>query len=695
VRLRIILVGLSLLAFLSVSVAGYLYYSSLRESAFREAEQENAVAAERVRNDLSSFLSGNLSTVKTMAGTHEVRDVLSRPGGQTLQKANFILDLFRDSLGVDVCYLMDREGNTIASSNRNAADSFVGKNFSFRPYWRKAIQGIPASYMALGVVSNVLGVYSSHPVYSKGETHPIGVAVIKASTALIEEEFRRHAEGTVLLANPEGVVFLSNRQDWIGKSLRKLNAAETSRIARTQQFGAGPWEWTGLTLGEGNTARDESGTRYLLYRKSADPYPGWHVYYLRDFRDIYRKISGPLVKATGSIVLAVCILIGVAVFIFYRTGSDDIVRRREAEEALHAAKEELRRYSRELERKVEERTREVGSILRHTPAVVTIKDGEGRYTYVNSRYEDLFEIRNEEIRGKTDREIFPEDVAARFRENDRRVFEEGRPIQEEETVPGAKGARVYLSTKFPLYDDEGRVAAVCGIALDITEIGKARDQMRRLSDSILASQEKERSAVSRELHDELGQVLTAIRLDATWLRERLRASDPAGLERADATCDLIDKAIEAVRGMATRLRPGVLDDLGLVDALEWYINEFEKRSKVSCVFRHYDVPKIGDRIATAAYRITQEALTNVARHSRASTVDISLRAIGGLLILSVEDDGRGFEAGELGESRGLGVVGMRERAELIGGVLDIRSRYGQGTLVRLRVPLEIPGEVLH
>lgn len=694
-RLRIILVGLSLFAFLSVSVAGYLYYSSLRESAFREAERENAVAAEKVRNSLSSFLSENLKTVKAMAGTREVREVLSRPGAETLRKANFLLDLFRDSLAADVCYLMDREGNTLASSNRNAADSFVGKNFSFRPYWQEAIRGNPASYMALGIASNVRGVYSSHPVFREGEETPAGVAVVKVSTAQMEEEFRRHAEGTVLLANPDGIVFLSNRKEWIGKSLRKLDPTEAGRISRTQQFGAGPWEWTGLEIGVGTDVRDASGTRYMLYRMQVDSYPGWSVYYLRDFREISRRISGPLARATGSIILAVCVLIGAAVFVFYRAASDDIVRRRAAEEALRVAKAELRRYSRELERKVGERTREVTSILRHTPAVVTVKDGKGRYTFVNSRFEELFGFRNEEIRGKTDREIFPEEVAVRFRENDRGVFEEGRPVQVEERVPGREGARVYLSTKFPLYDEEGRAAAVCGIALDITEIRKAQDQMRRLSDSILAGQEKERTAVSRELHDELGQVLTAIRLDTTWLRERLKETDPAGADRADAACDLIDKAIEDVRGMATRLRPGALDDLGLVDALEWYIHEFEKRSKVSCVFRHHDVPKVEDRVATAAYRIAQEALTNVARHSLASTVDISLRARGGLLTLSVEDDGQGFDAGDLGDSPGLGVVGMRERAELIGGALEIRSRRGQGTLVRLRVPLGPAGELLH
>lgn len=694
-KLRIILVVLSLLAFLSVSIAGFIYYSSLRESAFQEAEKEIAVQAEKTRDSLSSFLSENLKTVKALAGLEEMAGSLLVPETGSIARANAVLDLFRDSLNADVCYLMDRDGTTIASSNRNAADSFVGKNFSFRPYWRQAIRGQPSTYLALGVASNVRGVYSSHPVHGKTGGNPIGVVVIKAPIARIEEEFRQPFQGIVLLADPSGIIFASNRKEWLYRSLRRLSPGEAEDIARTQQFGPGPWEWIGLNIGAGNSATDASGREYLLYRMNVGAYPGWNMIYLRDVLDISRKISGPLVDVTGTIILILCFLIGLSVFFIYKKASDDIVKRKEAEEALRGAKEELDRHSRELERQVGERTREIGSILRYTPAVVYIKDRDGRYTLVNSRYEKLFGIRNEEIQGKSDHDIFPKKIADQFQANDRKVLADGSPCQIEESVPQEDGTHVYLSTKFPLYSEEGAVAAVCGISIDITEIKKARDQMKRLSDSILASQEKERAAVSRELHDELGQVLTALRLDSAWLRERLRESDAGASRRTQEMCDLIDKAIDEVRGMATRLRPGVLDDLGLVDAIDWYIDDFEKRTKMSCVFRHAGMPKVDERVATAAYRIAQEALTNVARHSKASRVDVSLRAEGDILTLSVEDDGRGFELRELPESVGLGVVGMRERAELIGGTLEIRSRPGEGTRVRLKVPVDGAGEILH
>ncbi|MBK5094738.1 MAG: transcriptional regulator, partial [Deltaproteobacteria bacterium] len=150
-KLRIILLVLSFLALLSASIAGYQYYSSLKETAFKEAERQVAVQAERINNSLSSFLSENLKSVKALAGLQELEQALSGTDEAALAKANSILDHFQDSLDADVCYLMDRVGNTVASSNRNAPDSFVGRNFSFRPYWRQAIRGAPASYMALGV----------------------------------------------------------------------------------------------------------------------------------------------------------------------------------------------------------------------------------------------------------------------------------------------------------------------------------------------------------------------------------------------------------------------------------------------------------------------------------------------------------------------------------------------------------------
>jgi PAS domain S-box-containing protein len=430
-------------------------------------------------------------------------------------------------------------------------------------------------------------------------------------------------------------------------------------------------------------------TAFALY---ADPVELNHM--LRRLRrdGVVREYEIPMKKKDGTIV-PMDISISVLKDDRGRTiGSvcvaRDLSERQKAAAALKSAQEELSRYSRDLERQVRERTREISSILRYTPSVVYIKDRQGRYTLVNSRFEELFGLSWAQICGKSDHDIFPPAVANQIRASDLRVLADRQAYQVEEALPPPDGRRTYLSVKFPLYDEQGVPTGLCGIATDITELKQARDQLRRLSGSIMANQEKERTAIARELHDELGQVLTALHMDAVWLSERLRQTDPKAGDRALAMCRLIDNTIDEVRGLATRLRPGVLDDLGLIDALEWYIMDFEKRSGIACVFKHGRVPNVDGIGATAAYRIVQEALTNVTRHAGATQVKVSLQPEKGMLTLAVVDNGRGFNLQEIAAAECLGLAGMRERAGLLGGSLEIRSRPGQGTRVCFKLPAD-------
>jgi PAS domain S-box-containing protein len=814
-KLRIILIVLSLLAFLSASTGGYLYYSSLRETAFKEAEQQANARLKSIKRNLSGYLSESVKPVKTLAGMKSLQSALSAPGEENLARANATLDHFKKTLASDVCYLMDPAGNTIASSNRDDPDSFVGKNFAFRPYFKNAIAGKPSSYLALGTASGKRGAYYSHPVLAENGSTPIGIVVIKASIELIESELGPALDEIVLVTDPHGVIFISNRKAWLYHLLWKFHEDEISEIARSRQFGTGPWQWSGLAS-KGNYIVDRAGNAYQIHVAELESnYPGWNVVHLRSLKAIAKGVIDPFIKITGPIVLALCVLVGLAVFFlyhlasheirqrrsveealresesrfrslyhhtpamlhsidpdgrvvsvsdywvevmgysrdevighkltdfftaesrryaetkvipqFFKTGfcqdiayqfvkkngeridvllsaiadrdlagnigrslavSIDVTQRNRAEEALKQAKEELSLYSKDLERLVRKQTEEITNILTYTPAVVYIKDKAGRYTLVSTRYEELFNVRNIEIRGKTDYDVLPQTIADQFRESDARVLTESRSLQVEEQIQQSDGLHTYLAVKFPIYDESGIISGVCGILNDITAVKKAQHQLRRLSGSIMANQEKERSAIARELHDELGQVLTALRMESVWIYERLKTSDPEASERALTMCRLIDKNIEDVRGMAFRLRPGVLDDLGLVDALEWYTVDFEKRTEITCVFEHNHVPVLNETVSTAAYRIAQEALTNVARHASASRVEVDLKNSDGLLILAVADDGRGFDALQLSESEGLGVAGMRERATLVGGSLEVHSRLQKGTRVQFKVPID-------
>jgi PAS domain S-box-containing protein len=372
--------------------------------------------------------------------------------------------------------------------------------------------------------------------------------------------------------------------------------------------------------------------------------------------------------------------------------SMDVTERNKAERALQKAKEALSSYSKDLESQVRKRTREISSILQYTPAVVYIKDANGRYTMVNSRFEELFGTLSADVRGKADQDFLAPDIANQFLENDAYVLHHKQSIQVEEVIFIEGDPYTYLSTKFPLYDGQGNVTGVCGIATDITALKKAQKQLQRLSASIMNGQEKERAYLARELHDELGQVLTALRMEAVWIRNRVRETDPEASERALTMCKLIDKTIEEVRGLAIRLRPGVLDHLGLVEAIEWYTADFEKRYDITCVFEHDDGPEIRGNIATSAYRITQEALTNLARHASASRCKVTLYFDDNQLTLTIRDNGKGFVPDALGEADGLGVANMRERANLVGGTFDIQSLPGKGTRICFVVNLSQGGQ---
>jgi len=813
-RLRLIILVLSLLAFLSASTGGYLYYSSLRESAFSEAERQAVTRIALIRETLSSYLSENIKTVRVLAGMDEMLEMLVRPDEDAQNNANETLDLFKASLGADVCYLMNHEGVTIASSNRDAPDSFVGKNFAFRPYFQQAIHRAPSTYLALGTTSKKRGVYYSFPVFEAGEDIPIGLVVIKGSIEEIEKKINLSEDEIMLVTDPAGIIFISNRKGWLFQSIQELSAAEEKRILDSRQFGAGPWPWNGLTIHADGSAVDQEGIQFLVHSAAIDNYPGWRFIHLRNRNAIEKLVSDPFTKIAGPIVFLLCILIGMSVFVLYRKASGeilqrksaetalrkseeryrslyhhtpamlhsidmqgtivsvsdywaevmgyekeevvgkrltdfftaasrrhaeenvfpqffktgyckdvpyefikkdgeiidvllsaisdrredgqpvrslavsiDVTERKRAEEALNRAKEELSRYSKELEVEVRKRTIEISNILKYTPDVVSIKDGQGRYRLINTRFESILNLTNEQVRGKTDFDILPQDVAQSILKHDQQVISEGRSIQAEEYLPHDDGMHTYLSVKFPIYDDEGATNGVGAISTDITEVKKAQDQLRRLSGSIMANQEKERSYIARELHDELGQILTALRMDAVWFRDRMQGSDSTVIKRAQAMCKLIDRTIEEVRMMAVRLRPGVLDHLGLVDALEWYATDFERRTDVSCVFDHTGVPKLNENIATTAYRITQEALTNVARHAAAKYVTITLKSNNGELRLHVVDDGKGFEQQILKDGEGLGVAFMRERASLVGGDLEVASSPEHGTTVTFTAPL--------
>ena len=211
-------------------------------------------------------------------------------------------------------------------------------------------------------------------------------------------------------------------------------------------------------------------------------------------------------------------------------------------------------------------------------------------------------------------------------------------------------------------------------------------QLQELSAAIQNVREGERSRISRELHDELGQSLTGMRLEVSWLGSRLKNEHPDLARKVTTIKELIDQIIASVRRISAELRPLVLDDLGFAAAATWYTDQFAARTglAVNLHLPDSDPPK-GGAVATALFRILQESLTNIARHAEAQSVDIDLDHAGGQWYLRIRDDGRGFDAGEAPHA-GIGLIGMTERAQILGGSLSITARPGQGTRLDVRIP---------
>ena len=221
------------------------------------------------------------------------------------------------------------------------------------------------------------------------------------------------------------------------------------------------------------------------------------------------------------------------------------------------------------------------------------------------------------------------------------------------------------------------------------QVRESREELRALSTHLQSVIELERSRIAREIHDELGQALTGLKFDVSWLRDHASevTRDPER-EKLNTTLKNIDEAIRSVRRIATELRPAVLDTLGLVAAIEWQANDFEARTGIKCQLKSQeeDIPLDHDR-ATAVFRIFQEALTNVGRHAVATKADIALERIDGRLLLRIEDNGRGIEAAEIHGSHSLGILGMQERVRLLDGEITIARQKGQGTVVEVNIPL--------
>jgi len=219
---------------------------------------------------------------------------------------------------------------------------------------------------------------------------------------------------------------------------------------------------------------------------------------------------------------------------------------------------------------------------------------------------------------------------------------------------------------------------------------RQQDELRELSARVLEAREEEKTLIARELHDELGQLLTALKMDVAWLRGHLPADALETSQKVEQMNAVLDQTVGSVRRISADLRPLMLDDLGLADAASWLVEDFAQRAGVACkldIAPETEFAALDRSAATALYRALQESLTNVGRHAGAQHVSIALRVADGRACLDVEDDGRGIDPEEIAKPRSLGLKGMRERALYLGGTLEVERTARGGTRLQLRIPM--------
>jgi PAS domain S-box-containing protein len=333
-------------------------------------------------------------------------------------------------------------------------------------------------------------------------------------------------------------------------------------------------------------------------------------------------------------------------------------------------------------------------------------DLAGRVTSWNAGAERLLGYRSDEIQGAPLSRFFtPHDVRRGRPAQDLLLARRQGRVEDEGWRVRKDGSRFQANVIITaLHDDQGRLLGFAQVTRDITglkqaekELTDSREQLRALAAYLQSVREKERTRIAREVHDELGQALTGLKIDLAWLEKKLaEASHVPALRTVRQMTrkmpEVVDEIISTIRKIATELRPGVLDDLGLEAAIEWLVQDFQKRTDIKCEFvsELKDIPLSRER-ATAAFRIFQETLTNIARHAQATRVKIRLAASHGTLILDVQDNGKGVTSRDLSGAKSLGLLGMRERAMMLDGQLTIVGRRGKGTSVGLRIPLARPG----
>lgn len=355
---------------------------------------------------------------------------------------------------------------------------------------------------------------------------------------------------------------------------------------------------------------------------------------------------------------------------------------------LHDVTDQVK--AREALRQSEEKFKKIVNTL---PQFVSYVDKDMIYRLVNQTYLDRFGLKEEDFIGKHLAEIIGRDSYEKARPHLEKVFQ-GEKVQYQEHFEYSNGMELDVEASLiPEFGSQDEVVGYYAILSDVTDyvryqklLEQSRDRMRVLSEHQQNLLERERSYIAREIHDELGQNLTAISMSLAMMEKNLPEDCRDIRTRIREVNRLTESTITMTKKLSTELRPQLIDDMGLVAAIEWYANEFEKRSGIRCSLNLTEEElELSKNVSIHLYRILQEALTNVYKHAEAGQVDVSFVRMGSFIYLQINDDGRGFRQEDHDKSLSYGIMGMEERVRLMAGKFNITGD-SRGTSIEIQIP---------
>ena len=354
-------------------------------------------------------------------------------------------------------------------------------------------------------------------------------------------------------------------------------------------------------------------------------------------------------------------------------------------------------------RALHENEKKFRNISEQLPIPICVFSDNGETRFLNNAFIDTFGYTREDIPTRKEwlTRAYPDEnyrnvvIAAREQAANRPQYKTRTTITCQFEVTCKDGSKKHIEFSASKGNRNLYVVAndITGKVKAEQELKQSHRQLRELSSYLENIREEERKHISREIHDELGQQLTLLKLDLLQLSKKLRPEETELIDKMKQADQLLAETMRSVRKIATQLRPSILDNLGLVSALEWQSREFEKNFGIHCVFESllYE-PQFSTKQSNALFRIYQEALTNIARHASATRVDAVLSQEENRIVLEIRDNGKGFNPDDMANKKTLGLKGMQERAIMIDGDFSIESTPGKGTYIQISIPILITNQ---